>query len=99
LRFRVRGWETLRAALGDRLPTGLPAAAESAVREEDACPEYTLDLGAPTKMDQWAPQIAAWRAEGVTWTEIVGRTGLDLNRAFIAWRRYTGARSAGPESA
>jgi hypothetical protein len=27
---------------------------------------------------------------GVIWTEIVRRTGMDLNRVYVAWKRYTG---------
>jgi hypothetical protein len=47
-----------------------------------------VDLGSPSKMDQWAPEIARLRREGSKWTEIVNITGLDLNRAFTAWKRY-----------
>jgi len=70
----------------------LPAAVrppESA--DEDTSPEFTLDLGEPTAMDRWAPRIAAWRAAGVTWVDIVRLTGLDLNRVYLAHKRYTAA--------
>jgi hypothetical protein len=88
LRFRVNAWAALAAAAGDSLP--------AAVRHLLSAPdepvlEFALDLGAPTAMDRWAPQIVEWRAAGVTWDEIVRRTGLDLNRAFVAWKRFTGA--------
>lgn len=92
LRFRVQAWDTLRALMGDRTPAGLQASNPSE-GEADASAECVLNLGEPTAMDRWAPQIAAWRAEKVTWEEIVWRTGLDLNRAFIAWKRFTAASS------
>lgn len=89
LRFRVRAWAALAAAAG----TALPAAVRGLVPEaaDGGSPEFTIDLGGPTAMDRWAPQIAAWRADGVTWAEVVRRTGMDLNRAFVAWKRFTGA--------
>ena len=96
LRFRVRAWSALRAATGDRLPEDLPHDPGSGVEGRDLSPEFVLDLGAPTEMDRWAAQIAAWRAEGMIWEEIVRRTGLDLNRAYIAWKRHTGARPDEP---
>lgn len=96
LRFRVRAWSALRAATGDRLPEDPPRVPDSGVEGRDLSPEFVLDLGAPTEMDRWAARIAAWRAEGVTWEEIVRRTGLDLSRAHIAWKRHTGIRPGGP---
>lgn len=96
LRFRIHGWQTLRAILGERFPAGWQVQMLES-QEEGASPEFRLDLGQPTKLDQWAPQIAAWRREGVTWEEIVERTGLDLNRVFIAWKRYTQAQAGEPD--
>ena len=96
LRFRVNAWGALAAAAGDSLPAavrGAPAA------PADPGPEFTLDLGEPTAMDRWAPAIAGWRAAGVTWEEIVRRTGLDLSRAFVAWKRHTGATGDDPRAA
>lgn len=57
---------------------------------DDEAPEFTLDLGEPTAMDRWVPRVAGWRAAGVTWEEIVRRTGMDLNRVYVAWTRYGG---------
>jgi hypothetical protein len=95
LRFRVRGWDALREVLGDHLPDGV-AAALAPAGEGGLSAEVQLDLGQPTAMDRWAPQIAAWRAEGVTWEEIARRTGLDLNRAFLAWKRFMTWQSEAP---
>lgn len=94
LRFRVRAWAALAAAAG----TALPAAVRGLVPEaaDDGGPEFTIDLSGPTAMDRWAPQIAAWRADGVTWAEIVRRTGMDLNRVYRAWKRFTDAGGTSP---
>ena len=99
LRFRLNTWQILRAAIGDRIPQASLEAASQAAVEADASPEFTLDLGEPTEMDRWAPQITAWRAEGVTWKEIVRRTNLDLNRVYIAWKRHTQASPGGMDEA
>jgi site-specific DNA recombinase len=91
LRFRIRAWETLRAIMGDQMPAALQETGNPSECEADASAEHVLNLGKQTHMDHWAPQIAVWRAEKVTWEEIVRRTSLDLNRAFIAWKRFTEA--------
>ncbi len=94
LTARVKAWEVLAAALG----SSLPAAARllSPAPEDDGGPAFVIDLGEPTAMDRWAPQIAAWRAAGVSWGEVVRRTGLDLNRAYRAWARHTAAEGDPP---
>jgi site-specific DNA recombinase len=90
MRFRIRGWPALRSFLRDRL-AALATAIETigCSMSSDQSPEFQVDLGEPTALDRWAPQIAAWRAEGVLWSEIVKRTRLDYNRAFVAWKRFT----------
>jgi site-specific DNA recombinase len=93
LRFRLNAWAALTAAIGDALPAAVRPFLSAPLDCGDA-PEFVIDLGRPTAMDEWAPRIAEWRAEGVTWTEIASRTGMDLNRAFVAWKRYTGAVDA-----
>ncbi|MBA4189350.1 MAG: hypothetical protein C0467_15240 [Planctomycetaceae bacterium] len=96
LKFRVNAWNALLAAIGDHLPArarNLVAAPDHSHPDD---PEFTLDLGEPTAMERWAPQIATWRTEGVTWEEIVSRTGMDLSRVFVAWKRYTGATDSPP---
>jgi hypothetical protein len=94
LRFRVCGWALLQTVLGNQVPDGLPMALDECL-EEDESPEFMINLGQPTALESWASQIAAWRAEEMTWKEIVERTGLDLNRAYIAWKRYVQAQEKG----
>jgi hypothetical protein len=88
LRFRLRTWRVFAAAIRGRLPQAVRRLVSTPDGVAES-PEFTLDLGRPTEMDRWAPQIAAWRADGVTWPEIVRRTGMDLNRVYVAWKRYT----------
>lgn len=91
LRFRIDGWTALRCGLerGEKLDRVEALFENSAADSESG--EFVIDLGGPTKMDEWAPQIAQWRAEGVKWQVIAERTGLDLNRAYRAWKRYVDA--------
>ncbi len=56
--------------------------------------EFTLDLGQPTVMDQWAPKIAELREQGVPWKEIWKITGLGSGPAYVAWKRYVDALQA-----
>jgi DNA invertase Pin-like site-specific DNA recombinase len=96
LRFRVRGWDLLRTVAGACAAWPPLVEGDAASAEAGLSPEVTLDLGQPTPMDWWASLIVAWRTEGVPWAEIVRRTGLDLNRVFIAWKRHRG--TAGQDS-
>jgi DNA invertase Pin-like site-specific DNA recombinase len=98
LRFRVNAWGVLAAVVGDSLPSPVRGLLTRPA-PDGATPEFTLDLGGPTKMDSWAPRIAEWRTGGVTWEEIVRRTGMDLNRVYVAWKRYTGAAGDTPPAA
>lgn len=89
LEFQLRQWSLLLAAFGSGIHPALNRLlAETG--DDGESPTFTIALGAPTQMDRWAPQIAAWRSEGVTWQTIVERTGMDLSRAFLAWKRYVG---------
>ncbi len=93
LRFRINGWEVLREILGNRIPSSaLVALLPEDTGSEGASEEFRIDLGAPSLMDQWAPKIAELRAKGVRWVEICEVSGLDLNRAYIAWKRYVDAQ-------
>jgi DNA invertase Pin-like site-specific DNA recombinase len=97
LRFRPNAWSILAAAVGNFLPGAVRDLLPKTAPEHSSEPEFTLDLGEATAMDRWAPQIAEWRAAGVTWEEIVERTAMDLNRVFIAWKRYTDSQGAQPD--
>jgi len=89
--LRLDGWSLLQACAGAKLPEPLLSLIPLAAPEDAISPPIEIVLGSPTPMDKWAPDIVKWRAEGVHWEEIVRRTGLDLNRAFLAWKRYTEA--------
>ena len=49
--------------------------------------EFVLDLGAPTRLDELGPRIAAMRREGVKWADIVEQTGSTLGNAYTAFKR------------
>jgi site-specific DNA recombinase len=101
IRFRVNGMELLKDVLKGSDANGLleflPQEASLAADSR----EFVISLGKMTPMDRWAPKIAEMRANGVKWTKIVEITGLDLNRAYIAWKRYVeaqgGSTTSGPD--
>lgn len=95
LRFRVLAWETLKAILTTADSSDALDALLGNCANGESSEEFVIDLGGPTLMDQWAPKIAEMRAEGTKWTEIVEITGLDLNRAYRAWKRFVDAQQTG----
>ena len=94
LRFRISGWETLKIALETAGSIGALEALLKNYGNEATSEELVIDLGGPTLMDKWAPKIAELRTKGVKWTKIVEITGLDLNRAYRAWKRFVDSRDA-----
>lgn len=98
LRFRINGWETLKMILESADSRDKLNAFLNCFPRDDSSEQFVIDLGGPSLMDQWAHKIAEMRAEGVKWTEIVEVTGLDLNRAYRAWKRFVDAQSAESES-
>jgi hypothetical protein len=93
LRFRIDGWAALREVLPDDVTKAILAKVSSgdelATGRSD---EFRIDLGAPTRMDNWGPQLAQWRAEGVLWKDICQRTGLGSGPAYEAWKRFVDAQ-------
>ena len=93
LRFRINGWESLRAALAERLSDEtfdmLVSGIDRATGESD---EFVIDLGSHSRMAEWAPKIAEMRERGVPWKEIQKTTGLDIGNAHAAWKRYVDAQ-------
>jgi site-specific DNA recombinase len=91
LRFQLQPQVILTAAIKKALPAGVLALLEkdSPMQKVD---EILVDMGKPTRMDEWAPQIVEWREKGVPWHEISRRTGLKIANAHIAWKRYVEAK-------
>jgi hypothetical protein len=56
--------------------------------------EFQIDLGEPTRVDRLAPKIAALREQGVPWAEIEARTGMTIQNAYSAWKRWVDAQAA-----
>jgi DNA invertase Pin-like site-specific DNA recombinase len=95
LTFRVRAWDLLRAALDGRIP-GFLADVVGEAADSVESPEFTIDLGRPGRMEEWAPKIAELREQGVPWKDIVNMTGLGLGPAYEAWKRYVRATKETP---
>lgn len=93
LRFRFDGWAALREILPSEV---IKAVLAQAVSQDELAAgdanEFCIDLGAPTRMDEWAPQIAKWRAEGVLWKDICEWTGLGSGPAYETWKRFVDAQ-------
>lgn len=94
LRFRLNLPELLKAALREARSNSSVQSMLENVGLDTTSEEIILDLGAPTLMDQWAPRIAELRGQGMKWNEIVEVTGLDLNRAYRAWKRFVDAQNS-----
>jgi len=93
LTLHYQAWDLFRAAVGNAMPNSLQKLLPKAIEVKTPSVEV-IALGGPTPMDHWAPSIARWREEGVIWEEIVRRTDLDLNRVYLAWKRYTEAKKS-----
>ena len=59
--------------------------------ESQGSPEFVIDLGRPTRMEEWAPKIAEMRERGLPWSEIERVTGLRPGPAYSTWKRYVDA--------
>jgi len=93
LTLHYQAWELFRTAIGKAMPLSVQNLLPK-TQDVSAPPMEVIALGEPTAMDRWAPEIARWREEGVIWEEIVRRTGMDLNRVYLAWKRYTEAEKS-----
>lgn len=93
LHFRIEAWQALKSLLPVKVVQSLLKQMPTVA---DGSEEICIDLGAPSKMDDWAPQIAAWRATGVPWKEIWKRTGLGSGPAYVCWKRYVDAQKKNP---
>jgi hypothetical protein len=91
LHVRVAAIPLLRDVLGGRLPEVILSAVQLTGSESEA--EISLDLGEPTRCDILGPEIARMRDLGITWDEIISRTGLGTSSAFYAWKRWTDRRA------
>ena len=99
LRFKVNGWEVLRAVLDGKIPDGIMALLiPDPQGSAGLSDEFQIDLGGPTRMDDWGPKIAEMRARKVPWREIRKITGLGSGPAYVAWKRYVDAQDSGTDN-
>jgi site-specific DNA recombinase len=90
LHFRVNAPSVVQALLSERVPAALLDLVQLPAGHES--PEFQLDLGKPTRYDEWAPQIVAMRAQGMIWSEIGRITGVGTGTAYNVWKRWTDAQ-------
>jgi hypothetical protein len=99
LRFKVNGWEVLRAILDGHIPDHILALLIPHPQgAEGLSDEFQIDLGGPSRMDEWGPKIAEMRAKGMPWKEIWEITGLGSGPAYVAWKRYVDAQGGEPDA-
>ena len=68
VRFTIDGWPVLAQILGTKLPAAVLSGLTPGEGRTTA--EFTVDLGRASPIDHWAPMIAQWREEKVSWQEI-----------------------------
>ena len=89
LRFRIRSWSVLAQVLNGKVSQ---FALDAACAVGDDGPEFHIDIGGPTRMDRWGPEVVRMRAEGITWKEITRITGLKAANAAVAMKRWLDAQ-------
>lgn len=90
LTFRIRAWDLLVIAMEGRI-SEFVAEMVGGTADSLESPEFTIDLGRPSRMAEWAPKIAEMREQGVAWKKIVEITGLRMGPAYETWNRYVKA--------
>jgi hypothetical protein len=95
LRIQLQTRQIMNAVMQKAIPASALAMLDTEI-PTDKGEEILLDLGRPTRMDEWAPQIVEWRKQQMPWHEIARRTGLQIQNAYTAWKRYVngGGRAA-----
>jgi site-specific DNA recombinase len=88
LRFRISFWEAISSVMTPNARQELAGVLASAGHATDVSDGFCVDVGGPTRMDHWGPQIAEMRAQGMISEEIYRITGLGSGPAYVAWKRY-----------
>jgi hypothetical protein len=97
LTFRIRAWDLLVVAMEGRI-SEFVAEMVGGTADSLEGPEFTIDLGRPSRMEEWAPKIAEMREQGVAWKKIVEITGLRMGPAYETWNRYVKAMTRQKEA-
>jgi hypothetical protein len=89
IRFRLAPISILREVLRNHDESVSQMLPDS---QPDEGEEIVIDLGAPTRMDKLAPEIAVMRVQGLSWRKIGKLTGIGRGNAFTAWKRWHDAQ-------
>ncbi len=90
LRFRINAFSSLTNLFGDSMGQSMlkPLECVGGLNGQES-PEFKVVLGGPTRLDQVAPQIVAFRNEGVAWVEIARILDISPGGAWATWKRWT----------
>jgi hypothetical protein len=87
LRFRIDAFEALGAALEDHVDVNA-ANLVSGSTTIGQSPEFVVDVGGPSRVDQLATTIVDPRNKGVPWNEVGRITGISPGNAWTVWKRW-----------
>ena len=98
LTFRIDGWELAKHIL-ERAQTLPSVALEMLNAGGHMSPEVRINVGGPSRTDEWAPKIVEMRKRKppMRWKEIGRITGLRPDNACTAWKRYVEATKLQPD--
>ena len=94
LTFNIDGWKVLTHAINDQMPYGILSSIQAG--SEMKSPTFVLDVGGPSRRDEWAPKISDMRSKGIPWNEIGRITGLGAGNAWIANDRWVKRQPPSP---
>ncbi len=61
---------------------------ESETFEGPASKSFSVDLGKPTKVDEWGPKIVQMRDSGMKWADIAKISGMTIGNLYSYYKRY-----------
>lgn len=100
LRFDFNGYAAFVNALEQSDCGQLTASMlESETLDEPTSKSFTIDLGKPTKVDEWGPKIVQMRDSGMKWAEIEKISGLKMCNLNNYYSRYKKSLAGIPNDA
>ena len=90
LKFRLKASRIVMAALNGKLPASVQACLNDASVIGDESPEFCLNVGGPTRADEFGDYIVKRRLEGASWRKISEGTGVPKSTAEACFKRRVG---------